>query len=176
MRILAEILQVADDAQMEGRTSTVDHNAIVEAAGTLRRIANRLAYIATGRIVFPMPPLDPATESAREAVFITICRQLQSWLDFFSGAESLSAPSAQTTARTHSPANLSNPLKQFSTRLEEGEYARIESWTIEQRRAMLAELQSMRRLEFLVSDLNRWLAKIPGPASKPGSRLPIPQT
>jgi uncharacterized membrane protein YccC len=49
MRILAEILQVADDAQMEGRTSMVDHRAVVDAAGTLRRIANRLASIATGR-------------------------------------------------------------------------------------------------------------------------------
>ncbi len=58
MRTLAEILEVADDAQLEGRTSTVNHNAIVEAAGTLRRIANRLASIATGRIVTPMPPLD----------------------------------------------------------------------------------------------------------------------
>ena len=52
----------------------VNHNAIVEAAGTLRRIANRLASIATGRIVAPMPSLDPATESAREAVFAAICR------------------------------------------------------------------------------------------------------
>ncbi len=51
MRILAEILEVADDAQVEGRTSSVNDNAIVEAAGTLRRIANRLASIATGRIV-----------------------------------------------------------------------------------------------------------------------------
>ena len=59
MRTLAEILEVADDAQLEGRTSMVNHNAIVEAAGTLRRIANRLASIATGRIVTPAPPLDP---------------------------------------------------------------------------------------------------------------------
>lgn len=36
MRVLTEILQVADDARLEGRTSAVDHNAIVEAAGTLR--------------------------------------------------------------------------------------------------------------------------------------------
>ena len=90
MRTLAEILEVADDAQLEGRTSTVNHNAIVEAAGTLRRIANRLASIATGRIVTPTPPLDPVTESAREAVLDAIRRQLQSWLDFFSGADSLS--------------------------------------------------------------------------------------
>jgi hypothetical protein len=85
MRALAEILEVADDAQVEGRTSTVNHNAIVEAAGTLRRIANRLASIATGRIITPAPRLDPVTESAREAVLDAIRRHLQSWLDFFSG-------------------------------------------------------------------------------------------
>ncbi len=91
MRALAEILEVADDAQLEGRTSMVNHNAIVEAAGTLRRIANRLASIATGRIVTPTPQLDPATESAREAVLDAIRRHLQSWLDFFSSEDSLSA-------------------------------------------------------------------------------------
>jgi hypothetical protein len=53
MRLLAEILEVADDAQVEGRSSMVNHNAIVEVAGTFRRIANRLASIATGRIVLP---------------------------------------------------------------------------------------------------------------------------
>jgi hypothetical protein len=62
---------------------------------------------------------------------------------------------------------LGKPLKQFSSRLEEREFARIESWTSEQRRAILAELQSMHRLEFLLSELNRWLAQIPGPASNP---------
>ena len=34
-------------------------------------------------------------------------------------------------------------------------------------RLELAELHSMRRLEYLVSELNRWLAQIPGPASNP---------
>jgi hypothetical protein len=162
MRVLAEILQVADDAQVEGRTSTVNHNAIVEAAGTLRRIANRLASIATGRIVAPTPPLDPVTESAREAVLVAICVRLQSWLDFFSGDESLSASAAQRVALTHSPDDVAKPLRELSSRLEAGEFARIDSWTFEQRRTILAELQSMRRLEFLISDLNRWLAQIPG--------------
>ena len=167
MRTLAEILEVADDAQLEGRTSTVNHNAIVEAAGTLRRIANRLASIATGRIVTPVPQLDPVTESAREAVLDAIRRHLQSWLDFFSSADSLSAPAAQAIARAHSPDDLEMPLEQFGSRLEEREFARIESWTLDQRRAILAELHSMRRLEYLVSELNRWLAQIPGPASNP---------
>jgi hypothetical protein len=66
-------------------------------------------------------------------------------------------------------------LDLFGSRVEEHQFARIESWTIEQRRAILAELQSMRRLEYLLSQLNRWLAQIPGPASDPCSRVPIPQ-
>jgi len=188
MHVLAEILEVADDAEVEGRTSVVNHNAIVEAAGTLRRIANRFASIAMGRIVAPLPTLDPETESARHAVLDAICQQLQSWLDFFTSDESLSAPAAQALARTHlagdSAANkgagdadlLSAPaggallgrlIERFSSRLEERQFARIEAWTLEQRRAILAELQSMRRLDYLLSQLNRWLAQIPGRASKP---------
>jgi uncharacterized membrane protein YccC len=167
MRILAEILHIADDAQMEGRTSTVNHTAIVEAAGTLRRIANRLASIATGPIATPVPQLDPMTESAHAAVFEAIRRRLQSWLDFFSSAGSFSAPAAQAIARAHSPDDIEMPLEQFGSRVEEREFARIESWTLDQHRAVLAELHSMRRLEYLVSELNRWLAQIPGPASNP---------
>jgi uncharacterized membrane protein YccC len=167
MRSLAEILEVADDAQMEGRTSTVNNNAIVEAAGTLRRIANRLASIASGRLVTPVRQLDPVTESAREAVLDAIRRHLQSWLDFFSGADSLNAPAAHAMARAQSIDDLGKPLEQFGSRIEEREFARIESWTIDQRRAILAELQSMRRLAYLLSQLNRWLAQIPGAAPTP---------
>jgi len=167
MRTLAEILEVADDAQLEGRTSTVNHNAIVEAAGTLRRIATRLASIATGRIATPVPQLDAATESAREAMIGAIRRQLQSWLDFFSGADSLNAPAAQALARAHASNEMNPLLEQFGSRIEEQEFARVASWTLEQRRAILAELQSMRRLEYLLSQLNRWLSQIPGAAPNP---------
>jgi len=61
-------------------------------------------------------------------------------------------------------------------RLSEREFARIESWPLDQRRAVLAELHSMRRLEYLVTELNRWLAQIPGSDSNPVSRILIPQT
>ena len=167
MRTLAEILEVADDAQVEGRTSLVNHNAIVEAAGSLRRIANRLAPIASGRIVTPMPQLDPMTESARAATLDAIRRQLQSWLDFFSGADSLNAPAAQALARANASDDMKTLLERFGSRIEGQEFARVASWTVYQRRAILAELQSMRRLEYLVSQLNRWLPQIPGPASTP---------
>jgi uncharacterized membrane protein YccC len=167
MRTLAEILEVAGDAQVEGRTSLVNHNAIVEASGTLRRIANRLASIATERIETPAPQLDSVTESAREAVLDVVRRHLQSWLDFFSSADSLSRQAAEAIARTHSPDDLKMPLEQFGSRVEEQQFARIESWTLDQRRAILAELHSMRRLEYLITQLNRWLPQIPGPASNP---------
>jgi Fusaric acid resistance protein family len=169
MRTLAEILEVADDAEVEGRTSTVNHKAIVEAAGTLRRIANRLASIATGRIAAPMPQLDAETESARVTLFAAIRQQLQSWLDFFSGTARLSAPAAQAIARSHSTNDMKNLLAQFSSRLEEQDFTRIDGWTLEQRRTILAELQSMRRLEHLTSELNRWLSRIPGSASDFGT-------
>ena len=110
MRVLTEILQVADDAQLEGRAATVDHNAIVKAAGTLRRIANTLSSVATGRIVNQMPPLDPVTEIAREQVFDAIRQQLKLWLDFFRGADSLSASAARTIALKYSAEELAKPL------------------------------------------------------------------
>ncbi len=162
MRTLAEILEVADDAQVEGRASLVNHNAIVEAAGSLRRIANRLASIANERIINPIPPLDPVSESAREAALEAIRLHLQSWLDFFGGANSLDAAAAQAVPRSHSTDDILGPLEQLSSRLEQNEFARIASWPLEQRRTLLAELHSIRRLEYLVTQLNRWLAEIPG--------------
>jgi uncharacterized membrane protein YccC len=162
MRVLTEFLEIADDAQMEGRTCAVYHHGIVEAAGTLRRIANRLSSIATGRVLIQMPQLDFETEFARERFFNAIRGQLSSWLDFFSGAEWFSPSAAQAIAEKHLAGELAEPLNEFSSHLEEGGFARLASWPLEPRRTMIAELQSMRRLEFLLSELNRYLADIPG--------------
>ncbi|MGD0120177.1 MAG: FUSC family protein [Candidatus Binatus sp.] len=99
MRVLSEFLEIADDARMEGRTCTVYHDGIVEAAGALRRIANRLSSIATARVHVQSPQLDPATELARERVFDAIRGQLVSWLGFFSGPESLNRGRSSRAAR-----------------------------------------------------------------------------
>jgi uncharacterized membrane protein YccC len=137
MRVLTEFLEIADDARMEGRTCAVYHNGIVEAAGTLRRIANRLSSIATARVLTQMPQLYPVTEFARERVFNAIRGQLISWLDFFSGAECLSASAARAIAEKHSAGELAEPLNEFSSHLEEGGFARLESWPLEPRRTMI---------------------------------------
>ena len=163
MRVLTEFLEIAEDARMEGRTCAVYHDGIVEAAGTLRRIANRLSSIATARALTQIPQLDPVAEFARERVFTAIRGQLVSWLDFFRSAERLSASAARAIAEKHSAGDLAEPLEEFSSHLGEGGFARLASWPLEPRRTMIAELQSMRRLEFLFSELNRYLADIPSP-------------
>ena len=165
MRVLTEFLEIADDARMEGRTCAVYHDGIVEAAGTLRRISNLLSSIAMARVLTPMPQLDSVTELARARVFNTIRGQLGAWLDFFSGAERFSASAARAVAEKHSADELAEPLNEFSSQLEEGGFARLASWPLEPRRTMMAELQSMRRLEALFSELNRYLADVPSPAT-----------
>jgi uncharacterized membrane protein YccC len=170
IRMLTEFLEIAEDASMEGRTCAVYHDGIVEAAGTLRRISNRLSMIATARVLTQMPQLEPATELARERVFNIIRGELKAWLDFYSGAQCFSTSAARELAEKHSAAELAQFLNEFSAQVEEGGFARLASWPLEPRRTMMAELQSMRRLELLLSALNRYLADIPGPPPAASSR------
>ena len=163
MRVLTEFLEVADDARMEGRTCAVYHDGIVEAAGTLRRISNRLSSIASARVLTRMPQLDSVAEFARERFFQAIRGQLTSWLDFFSGAERFSASAARAIGENHSADELAEPLNEFSSLLQEGGFAQLASWPLEPRRTMLAESESMRRLEFLLSELNQYLSDVPTP-------------
>jgi uncharacterized membrane protein YccC len=163
MRVLTEFLEIAEDARMEGRTCAVYHDGIVEAAGTLRRISNRLSSIASARVLTQMPQLDSVAEFARARFFRAIRGQLTSWLDFFSGAERFNPSSARAIAEKHSGDELTEPLNEFSSLLQEGGVARLASWPLEPRRTMLAESESMRRLELLFSELNRYLADVPSP-------------
>ena len=168
--MLTEFLEIADDARLEGRSCAVYHKGIVEAAGALRRMANLLSSITSARAVTQMPQLDPVTEFARERVFNAIRGQLISWLDFFSGPECFSASAARAIVEKDLTGELAEPLNEFSSHLEEGGFAQLASWPLEPRRTMIAELQSMRRLELLFSELNRYLSDIPSP-SRGASRI-----
>jgi len=162
MSTLAEMLQIADDAQIEGRTSTVDHNAIIEATGTLRRIANRFASISVSRLVAPSPELDPITESARRSFLQGTYQQLEAWGIFFGSPNCLDAVAARALASTAEPLRLEEDLREFETRLQEDGFSRIAAWTFVQRRALLAELSSLHRIAVLLPELIGWLARIPG--------------
>jgi uncharacterized membrane protein YccC len=179
MSLLSEILAVADDAQLEGRTSMVNHESVVQAAGTLRRIANRLATLSMARILTAPPLLDDRTESAREAVLVAIRARLEAWLDLFERSASFSISSGPVTRLAgDSRSEIMPPLEEFSSRLEARGFARISSWTLEQRRAILAELQHMRRLQVLMSELDRYLSSVAQPPRAPGQATPqlVPET
>ena len=160
MLVLAEILAVADDAQLEGRSSMIDYDAVVQAAGTLRRIASRLAGISMGRILSALPRLDDATEAVREAVLTAIRARLEMWLEFFETGSDYSNARLATVFASHSRDEIIQPLDEFSRRLEEEGFTRISCWTLDQRRVILAELNSMRRLQINASELDRYLSAV----------------
>jgi uncharacterized membrane protein YccC len=170
LRLIAEILEVANDAQLEGRASQVNFHALVDAAGALRGIASRFSVIASGRVHVRLPPLDVATDSARERALDVAQQELEDWQKFFDDPDCMDASAAREMARAHRPDLLAKPVDELGSRLEENSYARIGSWTLEQRRVMLAELQTLRRLEVLFSELNQNLAQIPG-SSKSAAAL-----
>jgi hypothetical protein len=83
------------------------------------------------------------------------------------GLGTLYNPSAaRATAQRQSAAELAEPLNEFGSRLEEGGFARLASWPLEPRRTMMAELQSMRRLEVLFSELIGIWQMFPGQAAR----------
>ena len=53
MHLLAQILEIADDARLEGRASLIDHDAVAQAAGTLRRIG--IGWREYKWLVLPFP-------------------------------------------------------------------------------------------------------------------------
>jgi hypothetical protein len=165
MRVLAEILAVADDAQLEGRSSLINHDSVVQAAGTLRRIANRFTGISMGRILSALPRLDGATEAAREAVVGAIRARLETWLEFIESGPDYSNARLATVFASHSRNDIIQPLDEFSLRLEEQGFGRISTWTLEQRRVILAELNSMRRLQVNMFELDRYLSSVARPAA-----------
>ena len=162
--VLSEILQVADDARMEGRRSLIDHDSVVEAAGTIRRIAHRLATLAVWRLTDPLPRLDDATQAAADAAFSAMQRRLESWLAFYQDPGCLNARAAHALASGHARDEIAQPMEEFASRIEAQQFARIAAWSLDQRRRMLAEIQSLRRLDFLMSELETYLAGIPGAA------------
>ncbi len=176
MHLLSEILAVAEDARIEGRSSLIDHESVVQASGTLRRIANRFAGLAAERITTPLPRLDDSAEAARDAIYGALRTRLESWLAFYEGTQCLDRSAAIALAARHSRADISLPLEAFGARLNADGFARITSWSLEQRRQILAELEFLRRLEFLMSELDDYLSRVPGITSAPASDLVLQAT
>ena len=159
MSVLAEMLAIADDARLEGSACQIDHEAVVEAAGTLRRIANRLTGISIGRIEVPLPRLDEDTEFARESVINAILMRLKWWLARFEASTNFRMRDGTFRVEA-SYDGIALHLKDFAGRLEAQQFARLASWTLDQSRTILSEMGSLRRLEFLMTELDRYLTGV----------------
>jgi hypothetical protein len=88
--------------------------------------------------------------------------ELKSWLAFFNSGANLNSEAAHAEAAAHGRDQILVPLELFSAQLSAGNYAQLSTFTTDQRRQILAELQSLRRLEFLMRELNEYLARVPG--------------
>ena len=162
MHVLGEILEVAEDARLEGRSSLINHEFLVQAAGTLRRIANRFAGLDALRIASPLPPLDEETQAAREAAFGAIRARLESWLAFYESGQCLERNAAMALEASHTRGEVAQLIESLSERIGANGFVQIASWSLEQRRQILAELESLRRLAFLMRELDEFLARVPG--------------
>ncbi|HEY6421021.1 MAG TPA: FUSC family protein [Candidatus Binataceae bacterium] len=171
---LAEILQVADDARLEGRRSLIDHEAVVQAASHLRRISSWNSTMAKWSLAAPLPRLDDATEAAHDATLAAMRRTIEAWLAFYQSGQWRSRRAAQALAARFSRDEIAEPLAEFSNRLEADGFARISSWTFEQRGQILARVQALHRLEFLIFELNTDLSMVPG-ATSPAALVSVAQ-
>jgi Aluminium activated malate transporter len=176
--VLSQILAVADDARMEGRQSTIDHEAVVQSSGTIRRIAHWLVTMAIWRLSEPPPRLDDETLAAEAAAFGAVRRRLESWLAFYQAGDFLSAAAARARAGSHSRNEIAQPAQEFINRIEADGFARISGWPIAQRRRIQNELECLRRLEFLLFELDTFLSHIPGVPPAPAAgyvAMPVAQ-
>lgn len=160
---LAELLTIADDAKLEGGTSRVDPDEIVNAAGTLRRIAHRFVAISRARITDPTPALASETESARTALEAMMRERLDRWIAHLESPDRHRSTVAIAVAARHPADALARAFEDFSGRVGAGGFAEISGWTFDQRRTLLTEIESWRRLTELFADLDDQLAHLPVP-------------
>jgi len=157
---LTEMLGIAEDARLEGRRSGVDPDHVIDAAGTLRRIAHRLSGIATARLTMSGPPLPAELETARAACDAALRVGLQSWLTIL---ESDSDRRQLRTDRTSEAfvAAVAALHERFSASLQT-----LAAWPAAARSRILAESESYGRLAVLMSELDRQFMAIPVSASR----------
>jgi uncharacterized membrane protein YccC len=158
---LFELLEVVDDARLEGARSRIDQKSVVDACGALRRIAHRLGRVDAERIAHPLPPLPDESMSLYAQFLAATHDRLAGWLDFFSGAKALDSRHAAAIEAAYPPDKMAGPLHELNERITANTFAEVSSWTTDQRGFLFAELQSFHRIVELSAELDSYLAKVP---------------
>ncbi|MGB6555584.1 MAG: hypothetical protein WBE78_18975, partial [Candidatus Binataceae bacterium] len=159
-RQLADLLSIADDARIEGRASSIDPDATVNASGTLRRIAHRVSAISRERIEVPTLPLAPETEAARDRTLAAMRARLESWREHFDGPNCRSSRAALALANNRAPGDIDAPLADFTQSVGANSFAQIAQWQTPMRLELMSEIASLRRLAQLFADLDDELSRV----------------
>jgi uncharacterized membrane protein YccC len=158
---LTQLLGIAEEAQVEGQLSGVNPNAVVEAAGTLRRIVHRLSGIASARLAVPQPPLPAELQAARDAGDNTLRHHLQSWLEVVEQEPDPDRRRILEVAARFTPDDLAVPLAKLEEHISVFGLGEFASWPAQARSALLAEIESYRQLVVLMTELNQQFVEIP---------------
>jgi hypothetical protein len=154
-RTLSELLAIADDARIEGGRSGFDPDAVVDAVGTLRRIAHRMGTVAAARSSQEMPVLPPQLQSARDAIDSALRTHFEACLDYVkrraAGGGTLKAWNEEAAR-----ALLDNLHEQIAA----NNFSAVSSWPLAPRRALLAGIETYRRLVILAGELSDQLSRI----------------
>lgn len=154
-RTLSELLSVADDARIEGGRSGFDPDAVVDAVGTLRRIAHRVGSVAAGRNSQEMPALPPQLQSARDAIDSALRIHFEACLDYIMRR---AAGNATLGVWNESAARVL--LDTLHEQIAADNFSAVSSWPLAPRRILLADIEAYRRLVILAGELSDQLSRI----------------
>ena len=155
-KTLSQLLEIADDARIEGRRSLVDPDAIIETVGTLRRITHRLAGAAAALTLSELPPLTPGFDAARARFIALLTDHFRECLDFVKRHVS----GVRRSIPRWDEAQARNLLDTLEREIAADSFTAISSLSVQERRALLAEMENSRRLTVLAGELAEQLSRI----------------
>jgi hypothetical protein len=161
-KTLSELLEIADDARIEGRRSIVDPDAIIETVGTLRRITHRLASAAVALNQIKLPPLTPEIDSTRAHFNRTFTEHFRDCLDFVNGR----SQGVSRVIPSWDEAGARNLLEALEREIAADNFAALSTLLVQERRTLLAEIENFSRLTVLAGELSEQLSRI-----APGERV-----
>jgi len=154
-RTLSELLAVADDARIEGGRSGFDPDAVVDAVGTLRRIAHRVGSVAGGHNSQEMPALPPQLQSARDAIDSALRVHFEACLDYIRRRAA-----GDATLRAWNEDAARALLDNLHDQIAADNFSAVSWWPLAPRRVLLAEIETYRRLVVLTGELSDQLSRI----------------
>jgi hypothetical protein len=156
--VLEQTLAVADDARLEGHASKLNPDPVVRTAGNLRRIAHHFEAIALTRIEHSRPELDRETENAARVALDSIIAQLKLWLAWIESPSGIEGPLPDAQANQSA---ITQAMTELNESIQANSFARLNGWQFDERRTLFNEIESLRRLSLLMSELDDYLAHVP---------------